>query len=172
MIANSDTLKGTVPLTAPFVIIINQCKREKNMSDKNVLVATYGSLRRGMGNFGVNAAAGGEYCCSGKTKDNIDLFEYCKGFPSVSLKHSEAGKPVVVDIFKTTAEGLRGAYDALEGHHGNDSPHTFYKRTEVPVILDSGEEVTCWIYHIDEQTGPLVEHGDWCLHKDPGYYGE
>ena len=135
-------------------------------NEKTVHVACYGSLRRDMGNFRVNAAAGGEYCCSGKTKNNHDLFEYCKGFPSVSLEHSYAGKPVVVDIFKTTQGGLEGAYDALEGYHGNDNPHTFYKRTQVPVVLDSGEEVMCWIYHIDEQTGPLVEDGDWCIHKN------
>lgn len=122
-----------------------------------------------MGNFRVNARAGGEYVGTGKTVDNIDLFQYCSGFPSVSLEHSESGKPVVVDVFKTTQEGLEGAYDMLEGHHGNDNPHTFYKRTQVRVDLN-GEEVMAWIYHIDEVTGPRVEHGDWCVHKDGKEY--
>lgn len=139
--------------------------------EKNVLVAAYGSLRRGMGNFRVNERAGGEFVGTGKTNDNIDLFQYCSGFPSVSLQHSDAGKSVVVDLFRTTQQGLEGAYDMLEGHHGNDNPHTFYKRTQIQVTLDSGEEVTAWIYHIDEQTGPLVEGGDWCVHKNgEGYY--
>lgn len=141
------------------------------MSDKNVFVATYGSLRRNMGNFRVNERAGGEFVGTGKSKDNIDLFQYCSGFPSISLIHTDAGKPVVVDLFRTTQKGLEGAYDMLEGHHGKGNPHNFYDRTQVQIIMDSGEEVTAWIYHIDEQTGPLVEGGDWCVHKNgEGYY--
>lgn len=138
--------------------------------EKSVLVACYGSLRRNMGNYRVNEVAGGEFVSMGKTKDNHNLYKYCGGFPSVSLTHNDNGTPVVVDVFKTTEKGLTGAYDGLEGHHGNDNPRTFYKRTEIPVVLDSGEEVTCWIYHIDEATGPVVESGDWCLFKDTDYY--
>lgn len=143
------------------------------MSDKTVLVATYGSLRRGMGNFRVNLRAGGEFVGTGKTMEHFDLFEYCYGFPSVSLTHNSAGKPVTVDVFATTQDGLEGAYDGLEGHHGNDNPHTFYKRSKVKVQMDNGNLVDAWMYHIDEETGPVVEHGDWCVHKNgEQYYDE
>ena len=138
-----------------------------------VLVATYGSLRLRMENARVNDRAGGKYLASGSTVNNYDLFRYGGGyFPSVSLVHSESKKPVVVDVYETTEEGLTGAYDMLEGHRGNDNPHTFYKRTQIPVRLDSGEEVMAWIYHIDEQQETRVPSGDWCTYKRPYYYDE
>lgn len=141
------------------------------MTDKNVLVATYGSLRRGMGNHPVNDMAGGEFVGLGKTAGNVDIFAYCGGFPSISLKHSDNGKPVVVDVYRTTQQGLEGPYDRLEGHNPLRKTGNFYDRSEVMINMDSGEQVKAWIYHIDDVTGPLVESGDWCLHKGgEGYY--
>lgn len=135
------------------------------MTDKNVLVATYGSLRRGMGNHVVNTYADAEFVGVGKTKDNIDIFAYCGGFPSISLKHSDNGKPVVVDIYRTTQDGLEGPYDRLEGYSPTRKSGNFYDRTQVMVEMEDGSEVKAWIYHIDSQTGPLVESGDWGLYK-------
>lgn len=124
-----------------------------------VFVATYGSLRRKMGNHGVNARAGGTVVGLGRTVQNADLYQYCGGFPSVSLAHQDAENTVRVEVYQTTEAGLFGPYDSLEGY-----PH-FYNRTEVPVKMDDGRELKCWIYHIDEETGPLVHSGDWCTHK-------
>lgn len=136
------------------------------MSEKNVYVACYGSLRNGMGNYHVNEYAGAEYVGTGKTVNNYDLFAYCGGFPSVSLIHNDAQKPVVVDVFKTTQRGLEGPYDRLEGHRGNGHPQTFYNRDVVDVEMEDGTVLECWIYNIPEETGPLVESGDWCLYKN------
>lgn len=134
------------------------------MSEKNVYVATYGSLRKGMGNYRVNESAGAEFFGSGKTKNKVALFRYCEGFPSISLTHP-SDSHVVVDVFKTDQNGLEGAYDSLEGYRGKGHPYNFYDRTEVPIVMDDGSEITAWIYHIDEVTGPQVEHGDWCKYK-------
>lgn len=131
------------------------------MSGK-VLVAVYGSLRSGMHNAAVNDRAGATLVGKGRTVDNYDLHQYSSCyFPSVSLAHSTSEKPVVVEVFETDQSGLEGPYDGLEGHRGNDNPHTFYKRTLVPVLLDSGEQVEAWIYHIDETQPVRVESGDW-----------
>ncbi len=135
------------------------------MTEKNVLVATYGSLRRNMGNHHVNELAGGEFVGTGKTAGNVDIFAYCGGFPSISLKHCENGKPVVVDVYRTTQAGLEGPYDRLEGYSPTRKSGNFYDRSEVMIDMDNGEQVKAWIYHIDEQTGPLVESGDWGLYK-------
>lgn len=139
------------------------------MSDK-VYVATYGSLRRNMQNFRVNERAGGKFVGKGSTADNIDLFRFGGSyFPSVSLAHSASGKPVVVDVFETTMEGLTGPYDMLEGYSENE--HTrFYNRSEIVINMDEGEPIRAWIYHIDEEQPERVESGDWCLHNIPDYY--
>lgn len=127
-------------------------------AEGKTFIATYGSLRRGQGNFRVNAAGNGEFVAQGKTKDNHNLYRYhgCY-FPSVSLKHDSNGVPVVVEIFEAPDDhtGLKGAYDSLEGYP------SFYNRTQIPVVLDDGREVDAWIYHIDEDQSEGVDHGDW-----------
>lgn len=127
------------------------------MSDK-VLVAVYGSLRTGMENARVNNRAGATSIGEGFTKNNAGLYRYSAAyFPMVALDDQSAEKPVRVEIFETTQAGLEGPYDMLEGYP------TFYNRTQIQVVLDSGEEVTAWIYHIEESgsRGDKVESGDW-----------
>lgn len=152
------------------MFLLNESKVKKmsvQTEDRNkkVLVATYGSLRRRMGNFGVNGRAGGEYSFTGLTKECYNLYEYGGGgFPSVSLKHNSSGTQVVVDVFETTVEGLKGPYDSLEGY-----PY-FYNRTELQIIKPDGTEVTAWMYHIDNEQRVPVPHGDWCVHKHGANY--
>lgn len=161
-------------------------EQEKKMTDvvKNVIfpsegktfIATYGSLRRGMQNFRVNAGGGGEFVGLGKTVENYDLYRYGSGayFPSVNLTASKSGCPVVVDVFEAPLAGLTGAYDALEGHYEKDSTANFYNRTQVEIEMEDGSFLKAWIYHIDEDQGDAnrVESGDWCLHNRPNYYNE
>ena len=132
------------------------------MSEQNkVFVACYGSLRTGQSNFHVNERAGGKSIGEGWTKEKYNLYRYNGAyFPSVSLAHNSHDAPVRVEVFETTQAGLNGPYDMLEGYP------SFYNRTPVPVVLDSGEEVTAWIYHIDEDLGEdsAVVHGDWVKH--------
>ena len=137
------------------------------IKEKMHFIAVYGSLRKGMGNYRVNASGGGEYLYSGKTYENYDLHEYAAGsFPSVNLKGDTAGKPVVVEVFYVPESGLKGAYDSLEGYHP-DPDQCFYNRTMVPIVIaDSGDMINAWIYHIDEETGALVESGDWAKHMN------
>ena len=131
----------------------------------NTFIATYGSLRRKMQNFGVNARGGGEFVASGKTTQNFDLYRYGGSyFPSVSLEHSDSEKPVVVDVFEAPLDGLTGAYDMLEGYP------SFYNRTPVEIQTDDGEVLVAWIYHIDKVQSTRVESGDWCTFNRPDYY--
>lgn len=129
-----------------------------------VYVACYGSLRLGMGNERVNYYANAEWVGRGKTVEKFTMYRYCFGFPSVSLTAENPPSELTVDVFETTQEGLTGPYDRLEGYP------TFYDRSLVDVRLESGEMVKAWIYVIEEETGPVVESGDWCLYRDEGYY--
>ena len=138
------------------------------MSDK-VLVATYGSLRAGNHNYVVNTRAGATSLGEGWTVENYNLYQYGNAyFPSVSLTHNDNESKVRVEVFETDQAGLEGPYDGLEGHRGNDNEYTFYKRTPIQVTLDSGEEVTAWIYHIDEEQETLVKSGDWTAYLKDG----
>lgn len=123
-----------------------------------VFVAVYGSLRTGMENARVNNRAGATSIGEGFTKNNAGLYRYGMAyFPMVALNDASADKPVRVEVFQTTQEGLEGPYDSLEGYP------TFYNRTQIPVVLDTGEEVVAWIYHIEDDSsrGAKVESGDW-----------
>lgn len=135
----------------------------------NTFIATYGSLRRGMQNFRVNANGNGVYVGTGKSDDNINLYRYGGSyFPSISLKHDSNGTPVVLDVFEAPEgrTGLQGSYDMLEGYP------SFYNRTQIPVTLDNGDTLSAWVYHIDEEQSELVESGDWCTHNIPNYYDQ
>lgn len=131
------------------------------MTDK-VLVATYGSLRKNMENFHVNSRANATSIGEGWTEEPAVLSRYGGAyFPMVSLHSEDAVLPVRVEVFETTQAGLEGPYDGLEGY-----PH-FYDRTQIPVVLDSGEKVTAWIYHIEDRDsrGEVVPSGDWKIFK-------
>lgn len=134
----------------------------------HVFIATYGSLRRNMENYGVNSRGNGVFVGHGRTTENYDLYRY-QGrayFPSISLVHNESNCPVVVDVFEAPDDrtGLKGSYDMLEGYP------SFYNRTEIPITLENGDTLTAWIYHIDEKQGDPIEGGDWCTYKDADYY--
>lgn len=146
-------------------------KEFMNPKADHVFIATYGSLRRNMQNFRVNASGGGEFVGMGKTDDNYNLYRYsgCY-FPSVSLKHNSNGKQVVVDVFEAPVDGLEGAYDMLEGHNPDSPEGGFYNRTQVPVTLEDGRSVMAYIYHIDVEQSELIESGDWCEHNVEDYY--
>ena len=129
--------------------------------NNNVFVAVYGSLRSGMENEGVNHRAGAVSLGEGFTKNKYLLSQYGRAyFPVVSL--TEEKTPLRIEVWKTNESGLTRHYDALEGYP------SFYNRTQVPVVLDTGEEINAWIYHIDDkrQHGVEVESGDWKVFKN------
>ena len=72
------------------------------------------------------------------------------------------------------AEGLEGAYDALEGYQPGGGG--LYDRTLVDIDLDpgggEGGTLQAWIYHVEDAKvyGEPVPGGDWCLFVDPAHY--
>lgn len=153
----------TTETTNPVTVVLPK--------EGNVFVSTYGSLRRGMQNFRVNANGGGVYFGTGESAKNINLYRYGGAyFPSISLTHDSHGVPVVLDVFEVPMEGLTGAYDCLEGYNPRNPQAGFYNRSEIEVVLDNGDRLTAWVYHIDEEQPEAVLSGDWCTFNDPSYY--
>jgi gamma-glutamylcyclotransferase (GGCT)/AIG2-like uncharacterized protein YtfP len=120
------------------------------------LIAVYGSLRPGMSNERVNDNAEARHLGTATTVNHMNLYEYGQGyFPSVSLEHTDSGKPVVIDLYECTEDNMIDHYDALEGYP------SFYNRTKIPVRTYTDDIVEAWIYHIDEAQDVLVTSGDW-----------
>lgn len=117
-------------------------------------VAVYGTLRRGYGNHRVMERADGGFVGKGVTAKKFNMY-HMGGFPSVSKAHSSSQTPITVEVYDVEKEGITGPLDTLEGFP------RFYNRTKTDIILDDGTLVDAWLYHIDEETGPVIESGDW-----------
>eukprot|EP01012_Entosiphon_sulcatum_P017349 TRINITY_DN22135_c0_g1_i1.p1 TRINITY_DN22135_c0_g1~~TRINITY_DN22135_c0_g1_i1.p1 ORF type:complete len:155 (-),score=17.68 TRINITY_DN22135_c0_g1_i1:8-442(-) len=125
-----------------------------------VYLAAYGSLRTGLENAGMNAAAEATSVGEGWTNSPAVLARFGQQyFPMLSLHAFDGAtpKPVRVEVFATTQNGIEQHYDRLEGYP------EFYNRSRIGVILDDGREVEAWIYHIEDATrrGQIVDSGDW-----------
>lgn len=125
-------------------------------TSEKILVAVYGTLRTGESNHRSMVRANGTSMGLGKTVENYNLYSL-GGFPKVSLTRNDHEVPVVVEVFETDERGLTGPLDGLEGYP------SFYNRTLVDVLLDSGETVKAWIYHIENNSGLTapIKNGDW-----------
>ena len=121
-----------------------------------MLIATYGTLRKGQRNYCVNEMADATYVFTGKTKECYDMYYYCASYPSVSLAHNEHQKQVVVEVYDAPDTTL---YDMLEGY-----PH-FYNRSVITVLDEDGNEHAAHIYHIDQKYRAPIKSGDW-LNKE------
>ena len=124
-----------------------------------MLIATYGTLRKGGSNYHVNEWSQATHKFTGKTKECYDLYAFCHAYPSVSLAHSEHKKQVVVDVYETETLGF---YDNLEGYP------VFYNRSVITVLDADGNEHEAYIYHIDRQQEVPILSGDWFDRSERG----
>ncbi len=111
------------------------------------LVAVYGTLKRGEGNYHLLRSA--RYLGRGKTAEKFPLV--VSGLPYL-YKESGKGYNVEVDVFKVSDQRL-ARLDQLESH-----PH-WYKREQVNIVV-KGKQLKCWVYFMTEprRTGyPLQE---------------
>lgn len=118
-----------------------------------MLVAVYGTLKKGYGNHDLLSRSDAEYVGEGLTGSRYNMYSM-GGFPSVALVDVDSPAPktrVSVEVYNLTDIA---PLDRLEGYPA------FYNRTEIPVRVE-GKYIMCWIYHIDRPTGALVEGGCW-----------
>jgi gamma-glutamylaminecyclotransferase len=98
------------------------------------LVAVYGTLKRGNGNYN-RFLSDSKFIGNGETFDKYPLI--IKGLPYLIDKKG-VGEWVSVDVFKVSNE-VMADLDALEGHPN------WYTRKRIPILID-GKVKNCWVY--------------------------
>jgi gamma-glutamylaminecyclotransferase len=112
---------------------------KSNVLQENI-VAVYGTLKKGYSNYN-NYLRSARFLGSGETQTKYPLI--ISGLPFL-LSSEGVGHNVEVDVFKVNDDTF-DALDMLEGHP------KWYQRREVPIKMDDGRVLTCWIYFNDSQ---------------------
>lgn len=99
------------------------------------LVAVYGTLKKGFNNY-YTYLTSSKHVGAGKTQDKYPLV--VDGLPYL-LNQKGLGYNVKVDVFKVSDDTFK-KLDMLEGHP------RWYRREQIPVKLNNGKVLTCWIY--------------------------
>lgn len=99
-----------------------------------IYISAYGTIKKGYSNNRVVQYPGNSYIGAGITKEKYAM--YRSGIPFVI---KEPLTPIVVDVYEVASENLP-RIDSLEGHPN------WYKRELIPVILEDGKELDCWLY--------------------------
>ena len=117
-----------------------------NVLQENV-VAVYGTLKRGHSNH-LRHLNSGRFMGSGKTQTKYPLV--ISGLPYLQST-AGVGHHVAVDVFKVS-DKVFADLDILEGHPA------WYIRQEVPITMDDGRVMTCWVYFNDTEPFRGAEH--------------
>ncbi len=109
-------------------------------------VFVYGTLRKGWGNHRLLRHLNG---VPAVTENHYSL--YARRIPFV---HKNPVSPIVGEVYEVDERTLE-SLDRLEGHP------RWYVREEVPVVLETGEVTSAWLYFNDSEDGQLIESGDF-----------
>ncbi len=143
--------------------------------DLPVLLAVYGTLRRGCRNHHVLAGSGHvvDGFVSGLLHEIVVPLRLDYSYPLLVVPADPVadGPRVVVEVYRVEAERVLTGLDALEAYDPAGPGGSEYVRTRVP--LRSGDrsttemwpEVQVYAYAgpVAEQ-GPVLPGGDWCTH--------
>lgn len=106
------------------------------------LVAVYGTLKKGNGNY-YRYLTESKFIGKGETKDKYPLV--IKGLPYL-LERKGEGHNVEVDVFKVDHDTFE-ELDILEGHP------RWYERVQIPIKMNKGKALNCWVYFNRRETG-------------------
>ncbi len=127
------------------------------------VVAVYGTLKRGHGNYARCLQGQSIYMGSAVTADKYPLI--IDGLPFLSPKQG-IGHHVEVDVFRVDDETFADL-DGLEGHP------RWYVREQVPVVLDNGRKVvTAWVYFNDVNIEGKEHHKSYERVAQPRLFAE
>lgn len=145
--------------------------------DLPVLLAVYGTLRRGCRNHHV--LGGSEHVVDGAVAGLLHeivvplRLDYSYPLLVVPPEPSAHGPGVVVEVYRVEQEQVLARLDVLEAYDPADPGGSEYVRTHVPLLLRDGAapevpqvQVYAYAGPVDEQ-GPVLTGGDWCAHKGP-----
>ena len=120
-----------------------------------MLIFTYGSLMRGLGNHSVMLGAGGRFIKEAQIKGILRA--YCSFYPGAYAPEGGAKDTLIMgEIYEVDERGLK-ALDALE------SEGIFYHRKVV--TTEEGDGVSVYLLESHKHRGPLIMSGDWRAHK-------
>jgi gamma-glutamylaminecyclotransferase len=134
--------------------------RERKDRNEQHLVFVYGTLLRGLSNHSLLAQA--RFLGEARTKNLYAL--YLDYFPKVI--RDETVSPIMGELYLVDGPTL-AMLDDLEDHPFE------YRREQVTVIMDDGEEVQAWLYFHPKPGGYLLAGGDllaW-LQEQPDFCG-
>lgn len=116
-----------------------------------MLVAVYGTLRKGLSNHGLLKNA--EYIGTYETLPEYKMVDL-GAYPGLLENGSTS---ITMEVFKVTDIEL-GSLDQLEGYDANDAEHTFYER----IIINTpfGKAFT-YLYKGQFGGADIVTTGDW-----------
>jgi len=120
-----------------------------------MLVAVYGSLRKGLGNHGYLKDS--EFIGQFETDHIYNLLDL-GSFPGLT---KDGGTSVVMEVYKIDAKTLR-KLDSLEGYNAEDTSKSFYNREKI--LSPFGQVSTYFLNRdYDESVSTLknVDSGDW-----------
>jgi gamma-glutamylcyclotransferase (GGCT)/AIG2-like uncharacterized protein YtfP len=118
-----------------------------------ILIAAYGTLRRGYGNSRLVDRVD-NYLGKGIT---VEKYQMLANFIPYVNKTPQSN--ITVDLWEITKDMLP-AVDRLEGYDPNDHDGSWYKRELIDVDLN-GNVVKAWLYFNNSSFGSLVESGDF-----------
>ncbi len=111
-------------------------------------VFAYGTLRRGFSNH--HFMHGARLLGGATTRGRYAM--YVEGCPY--LVQEEERYTVMGEVYEVS-DAVLMTLDALEEHP------TVYERRRIPVVLDSGREITAWCYFARAPRGRLQPQGDF-----------
>lgn len=120
---------------------------------KKVLVAVYGSLRQGLGNY-ERLLKDEKFIGQFETEPEYTLVDL-GSFPGLI---EEGSTSVTMEVFEIGAEKLK-KLDSLEGYRNeDDESNNFYNRVEIQTPFGKGYT---YIYNGKAQGMETVESGNW-----------
>jgi len=112
------------------------------------LVAVYGSLKRGYGNYPTMERAKGKFIT--EAVSNFKVVMDGHAYPYINIDNN--GYKLSVELFEVNEDGLK-VLDSLEGHP------TFYKREVKTFTGADGNQYEAWVYILQD----FVEHNEELL---------
>lgn len=115
------------------------------MSEEEVWVFVYGTLKRRHGNHIVMERARGTFICEAQSEEKLDLITGM-GVPWVIQPSDQTreGKHIRGELYRVPRRGLEGPLDSLEGH-----PWA-YRREQAWFTTPEGTRVRAWIYFMSD----------------------
>lgn len=117
-----------------------------------MILAVYGTLKRGFGNNSLLERINAKFITSGKTSNKYTMFK--SGIPFVTKKEMTN---ITVELFDVNDDTVY-MVDRLE-----DNPN-WYKREEIPIDGDDGKKYQAWLYFMDHASvkhNQIVETGNY-----------